>query len=60
MTEATDERDGFLGEAGLLDLVAAGLPDAGAGRLDRLLERLFSRTARPLADDLTAVWIARA
>lgn len=59
LTEAEEPDGAMLGEEGVEDLLRQGLPDLGPGRLGRFMERAFGRVGRPLADDLTAVWIVR-
>lgn len=59
LTEAEDGHGTMLGEEGVEELLRKGLPDNGPGRLSRFMGRAFDCVGRPLADDLTAVWISR-
>lgn len=57
--EGCDWEGRRVGYDGVLNLVRQSEPDGEGSRLDGLLERYFETVPRPLADDLTAVWISR-
>jgi len=67
--EARDWEGHVFGYQGVVDLVAGlddAMPDGASGGaapeggpLGQLLERYFATMPRPLADDLTALWISR-
>lgn len=59
--EAHDWEGRIIGYQGVVDLVQGLDEDAAAegGPLGQLLERYFATMPRPLADDLTALWISR-
>lgn len=59
LVEARAADDTALGQAGVLDLVRRALIRQPEAPLDSVLEGFFDSRRRPLADDLTALWISR-
>lgn len=57
--EGCDWEGRRIGYDGVLDLVRRSEGGRSANRLSGLLEHYFTAIPRPLADDLTAVWISR-
>lgn len=59
LTDATGPDGRSIGEAGLMDMVNEGLAEQPDAALALVLDRFFAAAPRPLADDLTAVWLRR-